>query len=134
MATGRIGTGSWVTRPHPALVLSIPDPAPSRWSGQLTPPRPALRSTLQRNLGQSSTLRYPFQATKKNKSQHQFSTPSNCKEIYDPLLSRFLLLPFFFFFLFFFFFFSFVILNLISYICTNQLQTHTNAFMQRKKC
>jgi hypothetical protein len=124
----------------PALVLSIPDPAPPQWSGQLTPPRsrtapprvapprPALRSTLQRNLGQSSTLHYPFQATKKNKSQHQFSTPSNCKEIYDPLLSRFLLL------LLFFFFFSFVILNLISYICTNQLQTHTNAFMQRKKC
>ena len=39
MATGRIGTGSWVTRTRPAHVLPIPDPAPPRWSGQLIPPR-----------------------------------------------------------------------------------------------
>jgi hypothetical protein len=39
MATGRIGTGSWVTRPRPEQVLSISDPAPPRWSGRLTPPR-----------------------------------------------------------------------------------------------
>ena len=39
MATGRIGTGSWVTRTRPAHVLPIPDPALPRWSGQLIPPR-----------------------------------------------------------------------------------------------
>ena len=39
MATGRIGTRSWVPRPRPALWVGRPETAPPRMSGQHAPPR-----------------------------------------------------------------------------------------------
>ena len=43
MATGRIGTGSWVPRPRPALWVGSPETAPPRTRPK--EPRPALKHT-----------------------------------------------------------------------------------------